>query len=387
MLGHVFFVGTVVSLVWLPALVSLGLDRPESGEWSLSSDGVLMSLWAEQAPLSEVLQGVQSVAGISLSFGPIPGTNVTVRCVSQSLDELLGHLHVSFLITYQANERGEDLKPESAWVGRFKPAGPESTPFVFTPPTEVGASPESGAGGISKAARKILQQAIQDPAVLSAFPDDVIPYPVATPVTLQLDGSTSDWPEGIPWEFVQLGHGVEVGESQEDASFRLAGVASEDHLFFAARIRDDAKAVFEGESLEHGRDDALKLFLQPTDELGEIAGRAFSMTVNRHHVFQSAAGSGGSSLKTAPRQYVSNSQGLRAVIVDGVDGWTVEMSIPLDRLGANASTNPSMLFQVSLMDFDAGQEHPDLLEWSRSERLESDPERSAGGLRLVPIPR
>lgn len=385
MLRNLLRLGAIASLVWLGAVTAPGLDRPELGGWNLSSDGAHLSLWAEQALLTDVLQGIQEVTDTPLRFGPVPQTNVTVRYANQSLDKLLGHLNVSFFITYRTGERGEALGPDAAWVGKFKAADSEPTPFVFAPRTGVHEPSDSETEGLSKAAREILQKAIHDPAVLSVFPEGVIPYPVATPVNLQLDGSTSDWPAGVPWESVGLGQGVEIGKGDDDASFRLAGVASDDHLFFAARIRDDAKAVSEVGLLQHGRDDALNLFLQPTDEHGRASAPAFSMTVNRHHVFESAGGADGSSLKAAPRQYLRNSQGLRAVVVDGVDGWTVEMSVPLDRLGANAVTNPSMLFQVSLVDYDEGQDDPDLLEWSSSEQLETDPTRRAGGLRLVPI--
>ena len=267
----------------------------------------------------------------------------------------------------------------------FEAAEPNPVPFVFSPPAE---NEADGGPSLSSAAREALRRATQDPDVLASFPDGVVPYPVATPVAVELDGSTSDWPTGVPWEFVSLGQGVEVGDGDADASFRLAGVAGDEHLFFAARIRDDAKAASDAALLKHGEDDALFLSLQPTDESGAEAGPAFAMTINRHHVVRSSDPDNG--IKTPARQYVQNSQGLRAVIMDGADGWTVELSVPLDRLGADAKARPSMLFRANLVDRDEGQEEAKVLHWRRAERLETDggspSDPRQGGLRLVPLP-
>ena len=78
----------------------LALEAPEQGGWSLSAGDDRLSLWTQDAPLGDVLRGLQDATPAPLRFGPVPETNVTVRYRNKSLDELLGHLNVSYFITY-----------------------------------------------------------------------------------------------------------------------------------------------------------------------------------------------------------------------------------------------------------------------------------------------
>lgn len=371
---------------WAPLLVVLllafaGRARSEAilpaGEWTLSGAGDRLSLHANRASLTEILEGLRDISGTRLRFGATVERPVSLRLTHTPLPEVLRLLDVSYVLTYIDDGAGEH-RLEGAWVGFFEKAAPVS---VAQQPGLQAAL--WGDGPRPHSAYRVLREGTPDgrpgPRLVSG-----VEYRAAMPVQVMVDGNLDEWPEWVPWQDVQGALVDEVGDGHPETSFSIAAVADEQSLFFGVRVRDDQLASDNVDELRQNPDDQLRFALQAVNQDGTLAEPTV-ITMRRHHVFLRDA-QDPSRLVPGTRQLVRNSQGVSAVIVSADDGWTIEMGIPFDRLGIDASAGPPLFqFDVILEDRDKDRETVRQLAWRRSDRIGDSVTDEVGMLRVIDL--
>lgn len=350
-------------------------SSPAPGEWTLSGAGERVSLHANEASLGEVLEGLRDLSGARLRFGPVADRNVSLRIANVPLPELLRLLDVSYLLTYVDDGEGAH-RLDGAWVSFFEAVALPS-PAVRADLAEA----VWGDGPRPFAAHRVLREGTPDgrpgPPLISG-----VEYRAAMPVQVMVDGNLDDWPEWVPWQDVEGGLVDQVGDGNPDTSFSVAAVADEQSLFFGVRVRDDQRASDNVDELRFQADDQLRFALQVLNPDGTLADPTI-ITMRRHHVFMRDA-QDASRLVPGTRQVVRNSQGVSAVIVSDNEGWFVEMGVPFDRLGIDASEGPPLFsFDLVLEDHDKDTDSVRQLAWRRSDRLGGTEASDEGLLRVI----
>ncbi len=345
------------------------------GAWTLSGTGDRISLHANRAPLTEILEGLRDLSGAQLRFGEAAERPVSLRLSNTPLPELLRLLDVSYLLTYVDNGAGEH-RLDGAWVSSFEPAA--AAPIAHQTDVQEALW---GDGPRPYDAARILWEGTPDGQPGPPLTPGV-EYRAAMPVQVMVDGNLDDWPDWVPWQEVQGGLTDEVGDGNPDASFSVAAVADEQSLFFGVRVRDDQLAADNVDDLRLRPDDQLRFALQAVNPDGTVADPTV-ITMRRHHVFLRDA-QDPSRLVPGTRQVVRNSQGVSAVIISDDDGWSVEMGVPFDRLGIDASAGPPLFhFDLVLEDRDKDRETVRELAWRRSDRLGDSVADEEGLLRVI----
>lgn len=344
----------------------------EKGSWRISSDGERFSLESQEAALSSVLEAVQELVSIEIRVRDFEDHPVSIRMDDVPLDRLLERLGLSYVLTYRREGGGEDYQLETGWVAFFPPAPGADAGRAVTSPFHPSRTAQAGEPDKSEAWPAPVVEALK--AGVNGEE-----YRAAFPVSITVDGAVVDWPEGAPVHTVASRgpDGSTVSTNRDkDASFAMKGVADDDYLYLALHVSDDLRATNNLAALRSLPDDTLEVRLSSSDEGAEPV----RITIQRHHVFASATPGG--VLEVAPRQFVSFSEGTRAVIVDGPEGWTVEMAVPLERLGPSTPSQTRYGFDVVLTDRDSGEDSAARISWRSAGRVVRTPGDELGALRL-----
>jgi hypothetical protein len=254
-------------------------------------------------------------------------------------------LNVSFVLKYEQQEDSDAYELESAWVSRFK-AQPNGAA-----PGGGSASPSPGLSLANTPAGKI-QQALGYPTSTSFTNDHGIVYKVPYPLTVKIDGNLDEWPEGLPWHEVTHLANEGVATNDQDISMQFASTADEENLYLAFKITDDKKVLNLDETRDTVNEDSLEV---------EINGER--LMIKRHHVWREAKDGG---VTGAPRQFVSLGEYGNAWIIDGDDGWYVELKVAHDKFGTNPKDTGNLSMNVVVYDDDDGGERDNRLDWSSS---------------------
>jgi hypothetical protein len=345
--------------IWLVLVLAVNAiaqpgATPPPGGWSISTDGELISLSAAGVSFPELMSAIQDVSPVRINVDSLPDYPVTVRYENVSLDELLSKLGISYYLTYSRDEAGGDLRLEQGWIGHFDPK----------PATPAGAGSGTGSEAPPSFTPDELTKALDAVGTNQLAAEQGVLVRAPFPLTVKLDGNLNDWPAEIPWQTVTHDRGINGPTNDADASFQVASVADLENLFLAFKIRDDEKVMNPDEARDTLNEDALELFLGnlvPAAADGAQRG----IPLRRHHVWR--VGQDGK-VSGSGRQYVTLNNGLKAWIIDGSNGWMVELSVPLSSLGVKPEDQAAFSFNARLYDDDDGGERDHTLVWSRAER-------------------
>jgi len=340
---------------WLAAMVLVGPGsvmaavrmEPPPGRWTLSTDGERITIWANEAPLRDLMEEISAVTPAKVDIDNLPDRTVSVRYTNLPLEDLLAKLNVSFVLTFARESSGE-YALESAWVSHFAPSPGGG-------PAPAGGAPVPGAPGAASFASGALPLLLGYTDTNQVLADTGNLYRSPYPLSMNVDGKIDEWPPELPWQVVthQMGQGVATNDA--DASFRFASSADAENLYLAFKVRDDGKVLLKDEIRDAPQEDSL-----------EITVNDHIVVMQRHHVWRTNAegeptGSG--------RQYVTLYDGSRAIVVDQDDGYVVEMAIPLSSVGVNLEQGQEVNFNIVMNDDDDGGDRDNTLIWSTSRRM------------------
>jgi hypothetical protein len=341
-----FQVALVLSMA---AVARAGL--PEAGKWRLSTDGEYISLEANQVPLARLVRAINEFTPAEIDMDDLPDRNVTLRYQSIPIGDLLAKLNVSYVLTYARDAGAGDFRLESAWVGHFaaQPGAGAVAPGLAAPAGPGGVVAALPAGGIAKAMGYQTAEAVRK--------DVGVVHRVPFPLVMKVDGDVSDWPADMPWHEVaytanRLGTPVDVGgtTNDADASMKFASTADQTNLYMAVKIRDDKKVLDRSEADDAENNDSLVI------SIGGVTN-----IIRRHNIWRvneqgDVVGSG--------RQIVSLNNDTSAVVVDGSDGWEVELQVRHNAVGLQPESAPNVPFDIWLNDDDDGGERDTQIRWS-----------------------
>lgn len=364
----------VQRFIWMITLFATTAGAAEEvlpGRWELSSDGELYSLNANQAGIRPILDAIREISPADFRIRAFQDRDVTLQTYNIPLDELLEHLELSFVLQYERANNEDGYQISKGWISFSEPASATAprSPFADTaPPSDSSANP--GQQTIPDEIRRQLAAAKSNEE-----------YRAVSPITVKVDGTTGDWPTGIPRQFVS-GRQLIAGPAptnNADASFGLAGAADENYLYLAIDIADDRLAFDKADKLPLAQDDNLEIIIT-------ASGVPVSAVINRHHVLTSRV-DGDDSLQTTSRQLVSYHNGTKAAIMNSGNGWQLEIAVPLDSLGDKADVN-ALGFNVLLNDVDQGEGSPTVLSWSSVGTLVPGQSsyNGSGVLRILKVP-
>jgi hypothetical protein len=188
---------------------------------------------------------------------------------------------------------------------------------------------------------------------------------------MKVDGRLDEWPEEMPWQKVTHAMGEGVATNDADISFAFASAADKENLYLGLRIADDKKVLNKIEGRDAANEDSVEL---------EIAGTR--VMVKRHHIYrQDAKGN----VVASAKQFVALKNGVSAVIIDGNEGWDVEVRIPHASTGINSEDAAAVPFNITLNDDDDGGERDNQINWHRAATTPAA-EGEVPSLNLVTIP-
>jgi hypothetical protein len=347
--------------VWFAAAgAGPAVEAPGPGQWVLSSDGNRLTLLANEAELTDVLDGIREVTSVPVRFRDPPPSKVSGTYSNIRVEDLLDRFDISYTLRFVRGSDGEEELVD-AWVGRYEPGEGAATPFRRPGAAAAGSAP------LGEDAARMLA-AGRDPG--SAAADDVgVIYRSAYPVSVGLDGDPGDWPEEVPWQHVTGTMGVNGTTNNADASFAVASVSDDDFLYLAVDISDDMKGLTDPEGARFIEDDVIRLTIDNPNS-GD-AGRfspEVNMSIKRHQAVQPNVIAGEALAKP---QFVRSFNGTRIVLTDGGEGWFMEVAVPWEALNMSPEDleGQAVRFDLRLADHDAEDEEPHQLRWSRTDRL------------------
>lgn len=332
-----------VAVVCLAAASRAAFPMPEPGKYNLSTDGELITLSANEVPMKKLMEVINDFTPATIDIDSLPDRNVTLRYENILLDELLMKLNVSFVLTYARASPQDNYELESAWVSHF-----DAQPVSTSP----SASGSSGGAAIDPAHLTGLAQKLGYNNMAEMSNDFGRVYRTPFPVTMSIDGNLNEWPEDIPWHQVDHTMGQGTATNDADASFRFASAADEENLYMAVKISDDEKVLDQSESSDAANEDSMEF------QIGDQ-----NVTIKRHQVWRTnAAGE----LVGSGRQFVSLNNETTAWVVDGEDGWTIEVKVPHSSLGTKPEDAAQIPLELILNDDDDGGDRDGQYRWSLS---------------------